>query len=298
VIPIRPPSKLRTLLVLGRVSNVPTVWSNCLAGWWLGGGSSWLHLTLLCFFMMLLYIGGMYLNDAFDANFDRQHRRSRPIPSGAISEKEVWQWGFFYLAAGVLGLVWAGTTTTILTLLLVGCILLYNAIHKLTAIAPLVMGACRFFVYVVAAAVARAETGESVGEGAMTGYPWWCGLALAIYVMGLSFLARKEIRRGPAPSWPCLLLAAPVILAAMCDDGPARFAGITLFLVLCAWVLWSIREILWRPNPNVGYAVGRLLAGITLVDLLAVADLTRPWSALFIIWFVLALLWQRYIPAT
>jgi hypothetical protein len=32
--------KLRTLLVLGRVSNLPTVWSNCLAGWWLGGGGN------------------------------------------------------------------------------------------------------------------------------------------------------------------------------------------------------------------------------------------------------------------
>src|SRR5213594_1545943 len=30
----------RTLLILGRASNVPTVWSNCLAGWLLGGGGS------------------------------------------------------------------------------------------------------------------------------------------------------------------------------------------------------------------------------------------------------------------
>ena len=31
-------SQLRTLLILGRVSNLPTVWSNCLAGWWLALG--------------------------------------------------------------------------------------------------------------------------------------------------------------------------------------------------------------------------------------------------------------------
>ena len=31
-------SYLRTLLVLGRASNLPTVWSNCLAGWLLGEG--------------------------------------------------------------------------------------------------------------------------------------------------------------------------------------------------------------------------------------------------------------------
>src|SRR5271166_5908281 len=89
--------QLRALLVLGRVSNLPTVWSNCLAGWWLGGGGSWWRLVSLSFSVTLLYLGGMFLNDAFDADFDRQNRRSRPIPSGAISEKETWQWGFSLL---------------------------------------------------------------------------------------------------------------------------------------------------------------------------------------------------------
>src|SRR5260221_167869 len=41
--------KLRTLLILGRVSNLPTVWSNCLAGWWLGGGGNFWKLPLLFF---------------------------------------------------------------------------------------------------------------------------------------------------------------------------------------------------------------------------------------------------------
>ena len=34
------PPLLRTLLILGRVSNLPTVWSNCLAGWLLDGGGA------------------------------------------------------------------------------------------------------------------------------------------------------------------------------------------------------------------------------------------------------------------
>ena len=33
-----PSSRARAWLVLSRGSNLPTVWSNCLAGWWLGGG--------------------------------------------------------------------------------------------------------------------------------------------------------------------------------------------------------------------------------------------------------------------
>src|SRR5881392_1903166 len=64
----------RTLLVLGRVSNLPTVWSNCLAGWLLGGGGRWALLAWACVGTSLLYVAGMFLNDAFDFNFDRQHR--------------------------------------------------------------------------------------------------------------------------------------------------------------------------------------------------------------------------------
>src|SRR5829696_10188827 len=96
-----PPSTLRTLLVLGRVSNVPTVCSNCLAGWLLGGGGDWRRFMLLCAGATLLYVGGMYLNDAFDAEFDSQHRRERPIPSGAIKLGTVWRIGIALLVAGV-----------------------------------------------------------------------------------------------------------------------------------------------------------------------------------------------------
>jgi 4-hydroxybenzoate polyprenyltransferase len=274
---------------LGRVSNAPTVWSNCLAGWWLGGGGlgwQWVWLTAA---MTLLYLGGMFLNDAFDANFDRQNRRLRPIPSGAISEKETWQWGFSLLALGAAGLIVAGTTTAVLTLLLTGCVLLYNLIHKLAGASAVFMGACRLLVYLVSA---------SVAQQGVTGRALWCGLALASYVLGLSWLAREEGGRGPAPYWPAIFLAAPLALAGLMDDGPARQTGNVLSLVLVVWMLWALRHAFWRAEPKVGYAVARLLAGITLVDLLAVADLTRPESGLFLLWFVLALLLQRYIPAT
>src|SRR6202021_3338880 len=81
----------RPLLFLGRVSNLPTVWSNCLAGWWLAGGGNFKALPLLLAGTSFLYIGGMFLNDAFDVGFDRQRRAERPIPSGQISLAAVWK---------------------------------------------------------------------------------------------------------------------------------------------------------------------------------------------------------------
>jgi len=86
-------NRLRTFLILGRVSNLPTVWSNCLAGWWLGGGGNFRNLPFLLAGATFLYVGGMFLNDAFDAEFDRRYRKERPIPSGMIELKSVWRWG-------------------------------------------------------------------------------------------------------------------------------------------------------------------------------------------------------------
>src|SRR5215211_3201920 len=109
---------LRTLLLLGRVSNVPTVWSNCLAGWILAGTGAVDRLGWVCAGATFLYVAGMYLNDAFDATFDRQHRPERPVPSGAISVTAVWRWGILWLAVG-LACVWhVGRTPVILAILL------------------------------------------------------------------------------------------------------------------------------------------------------------------------------------
>ncbi len=90
---IQTPPKWRTLLILGRASNVPTVWSNCLAGWLIGGMAEYVVLLWLCLGGTLLHIGGMYLNDAFDVGFDRRFRQERPIPAGHIEEKTVWVLG-------------------------------------------------------------------------------------------------------------------------------------------------------------------------------------------------------------
>jgi 4-hydroxybenzoate polyprenyltransferase len=284
-----PPSKLRTLLVLGRVSNLPTIWSNCLAGWWLGGGGKWSLLAWVCVGTSFLYVAGMFLNDAFDVGFDRQHRPTRPIPSGAISLKDVWIWGVAFLVIGIGSLAWMGKTTLLLGLVLAGAILVYDAFHKLLGLAPLVMGLCRFLVYVVAA---------SVATDGVTGLAVWSGCALALYIIGLSFLARKEALWAPVAAWPAVLLAAPVVLALLTDDNELRGRAILLIAILLIWVTASLRFTVARAQPQVGKTVASLLAGIVLVDLLAAPNVPQPWIILFPIWFALALVLQKIAPAT
>src|SRR5690242_13328057 len=172
---------LRTLLIVGRVSNLPTLWSNCLAGWWLGGAGNPERLPLLVAGASLLYLGGMFLNDAFDAQYDRQYRPERPIPAGDIGLTMVWRWGLIVLGLGGASLIFLGRVTGALGVVLLLLIVLYNAFHKQIVWAPVLMAACRFLVYVIAA---------STAANGVTGWSLWDGLALALYIAGLSILAR------------------------------------------------------------------------------------------------------------
>lgn len=282
-------TKLRTLLLLGRVSNLPTVWSNCLAGWWLGGGGNFSRLPFLFVGVTLLYVGGMFLNDAFDEQFDRQHRKERPIPSGAISRGLVWRWGFGLLAAGEGLLFGGGLTAGILGIVLALFILIYDAVHKAVTFSPLLMGACRFLVYLIAGAT---------GVLGVSGGAIWCGLALAVYVVGLSFLARSESTRGHVSYWPATLLAAPVALALLMNAGAYREPAMLLSLLLVCWVARCLRPTFWTAMPNVGRTVTGLLAGIVFVDWLAAVQAPRELGFAFLALFGAALLFQRFVPAT
>jgi len=280
---------LRTLLILGRASNLPTVWSNCLAGWMLGGGGPHKRLLELCSGATLLYLGGMFLNDAFDAQFDQQHRPERPIPSGAIRAGTVWKWGFVFLGLGWLVLGWLGNPSLVLATVLVLSILIYDAVHKIFEFSPVLMAGCRFLLVILAA---------STAADGVAGLSIWSALVLAAYIVGLSYLARRESVRATPEYWPCALLAAPIVLALIVNQNGFQRRGFLLSALLALWVLGSLRQAFWAAQPNVGRSVSALLAGIVLVDLLAVGGGTPTVGVMFASLFILALLFQRFIPAT
>jgi 4-hydroxybenzoate polyprenyltransferase len=280
---------LRTLLILGRVSNVPTVWSNCLAGWLLTGGGSWDWFGLLCFAATCLYVGGMFLNDAFDAQFDLQHRQERPVPSGLIRVEVVWVCGFIWLGTGLTCLFFFSQTTLICALLLAVAILVYDAIHKIFAFSPLLMAGCRFLLLLLAA---------STGWQGITGLAIWTALVLGVYIIGLSYLARKESALVSLRHWPCAFLAAPLVLAFVVNQGEHHLRATLLCGAVGLWMLRCLRFALWSAQRNIGRCVAGLLAGIPLVDLLSVWDGSPLMAAVFLGLFGLALLFQRYVPAT
>ena len=137
-----------TLLRLLRISNVPTVWTNVLAGSVIAGGERHPNeMALIVTAMTAFYIGGTYLNDFFDRAIDARDRPGRPIDAGEIRAGSVLLIGFGLLAAGIALMVPFGPSAVLCGILLAGVIVLYNVWHKGNALSPIVMGLCRALVY-------------------------------------------------------------------------------------------------------------------------------------------------------
>ena len=233
-----------------------------------------------------VYIGGMYLNDAFDAEFDAAHRSERPIPAGLIPQRLVSALGWMWLAIGLLGMGLAGTAVAPWALALAGAVVAYDIWHKKISWAPVLMAACRFFLYLAAAAS---------GRYGLTSLAIWGAVVLFAYIVGLSYLARSESFGDVSAWWPLLLLAGPLILAVPANRG-WYFAH--TWPVALVFALWTIRSISFAwTSRKIGKAVSGLLAGIVLVDMLNCAALDSS-GLLFILFFLASLLFQRFIPAT
>lgn len=290
---------VKALLLLGRVSNLPTVWSNCLGAWLLAGGALLESADVQRFAWLiagstLLFLAGMFLNDAFDVQFDREHRPERPIPSGDITAKAVWALGIVQLLLGLGCLVYVNTLATLCALGLAGSILVYDWLHKRTAWSPLIMGQCRLLLYLLAGATASGSLGLTVVLSA---------LALWSYIVGLSNIARRESTGGRLNSWPCWLLSLPLALVlAMpyCQEG-ADVLSSGVVIAGGLYALWTVRSLLFTFKsmiPQHGRTVSGLLAGIVLFDFLLAANQNMEMGIVFFGLFGLALLFQRYIPAT
>lgn len=281
---------LATLLKLGRVSNLPTVWTNALAGTILVAGEiqGW-RFGVVLLAMSLFYVGGMYLNDYFDRAIDAAERPSRPIPAGEISAVAVAVFGFGMLGAGVALMATTGLTAALVGALLAFAIVAYDVFHKGNPGAPVVMGLCRALVYCGAAAAATLTVPAGVIVAA---------LALLAYVAGLTYAARQENYDRVGNLWPLVVLMVPVLLVV-----PALGQGVIAALIcvaLISCIAYGIYLLARRPMPGaVPRAVGLLIAGISLVDaaLLAKEGTLAP-ALVAMLAFPLTLFLQRHIPGT
>lgn len=284
-------------LRLGRVSNLPTVWTNALAGIALAGADPWQGATLLVILALsLFYVGGMYLNDAFDREIDARERPSRPIPAGQVSANTVFAAGFLMLLAGLALLVPAarmagadGVGGAMLAgVVLGGAILVYDWWHKGNPISPFLMGLCRVLAYVTAGLAVAGAVPPALAVAA---------LVALCYLIGLTYIAKQESLGQVRNLWPLAFLAAPILYGlGVLGSG---WAVAVLLLALTAWILVALGLLRRRRPGDIPRAVVSLIAGISLLDALFLAACGQTGAALLaVLCFALTLVLQRWVSGT
>jgi glycerol uptake facilitator-like aquaporin len=286
-----------TALKLGRVSNLPTVWTNTLAGAALAGAEGFgAQFAVMLVAFSLFYVGGMFLNDAFDAGIDARERPERPIPSGEIGRGTVFGYGFAMLALGVALLAWVGFGLPPRTgpwpalggLALAATITFYDAYHKNNPLSPVVMGLCRVLIYLTAGLCTAVALPPAL----------WVGAALMLcYLIGLTYVAKQENLEKVENLWPLLFLAAPVAYGAWLFAAQWTLGWFWLAFTLWMGVaMWFLRR---RRKGDIPRAVVSLIAGISLLDALLIAGTgSIGLAGLALAGFGLTLGFQRYISGT
>ena len=288
---------LSAALQLGRVSNLPTVWSNVLVGMGLAGSvTADFRLLLVVVSLSLFYTGGMFLNDAFDHGFDAKARPERPIPSGQVSAAQVHAFGFSMLFVGLVLLAWVGYRHEPLTqwrpvaagLALASAIVFYNWHHKNNPLSPLVMGVCRMLVYLTATLTVAAIVPAQV---------IYAAVVLLCYLIGLTYAAKKEHLGRLENIWPLAFLAVPLVYGVYL----AMAQPIVVFplAALAAWTLYALSLLRRRKPGDVPRAVVSLIAGISILDAMLLAGA----GAVMLAWFAIAafgvtLALQRWVSGT
>jgi len=315
--------RLKTIVELARLSNLPTVWSNLLTGLCAGllvverdmlaaepdarlPGDVRLLLSpdfiiaalLLVVFGSCFYVAGMVLNDVADANVDARRAPQRPIPSGRID-----RWAALVVSLLLLGLGCAALwpfaphreRLYALAGLLAVSIVAYNLLHHRSPLAVLFMGACRALLVIIAAAV--------WGAG---GAAWWWVVGplagvLFIYtvlitlIARLEHVARQDARRYLSLGMIPLALSPALLLPAELRAWVPSLAAAALVML---WLLAAASMVMSDP-PRTKHAVMAWLAGISLLDVWFITLLGRPLiAALAVACFVITVLGHRRVSGT
>lgn len=301
-------SKFSAILATGRISNLPTVWCNVLVAFLLVQLTQLephLNLTLLvasCIAASCLYVGGCFLGDAVDVEFDRAHKPTRPIPMGVLSRSSIYTCAATLLGMGItlptayLKLTsgsWS-STALISSVLLTAAIIIYSLWHKRSPWIGLpFIGACRFLLVLFGAYVASSPLTNTISSCPA----WIFASCVGIYTICFASVARSESSPKPI-TWRKGLMATMLVLplipvlATLSTD--ISVITITAIVIYWLWMVTAFRKI----NTNKGQFVSMSLAGFCLLDATFAAQFGWQWLITCVVLFSFSLLLQRWAPAT
>lgn len=222
------PASLVGYLQLTRPANLVTAAADVAAGYAIAGAPDGSALAPLVLAGILLYGGGVVLNDAFDAPRDARDRPERPIPTGRATRAGAFVFGALLLLAGISMAALVNVTSAVMATAIALVATLYDACSKHYALpGALTMATARALNLLLGVSVAPALL--------LTAWP--LALLPFAHVAMLTLVSRGETDGAVGASVPAALavsLALPLLLIATAVSpwSAAPFAVIYAALVL------------------------------------------------------------------
>lgn len=305
---------MRAWLRLVRLPNLATAAADSLAGYLVVTGPTALDwppaaCCLALVASLAFYAAGMVLNDVCDVAIDRDERPERPLPSGAIPLPRAALAGNLLMATGGLAACGAAVMTNTpwpagVGALLSAAIWLYDRHAKHTPAGPAVMGACRGLNWLL---------GMTAAAGPAAAQQWAIPLGMAIYVAGITLVARDEAGRSRRTTVAGGAIAMALGLAVAAGfvwlpllDGVTHVATLPATTWLALWgvlaasiVLRAAQAVADPSAKRVRAAVGNAIMSIITLDaVLVLAACGERWAIVVLAllgWFLLG---RRLVPPT
>ena len=282
---------IKPYLQLVRLPNLFTAAADPLAGWLVASGSlgepgRYLPLVLAS---VLIYAGGIVLNDVFDFEVDLRERPRRPLPSGQVSLRLAASFGWIALALGLASAFGSGSATSgIVAFGLVLCVLGYDLGLKKTILGPQVMGSCRGLSFLLGMS-------QAPGLGGPAGY--LIAGSLAVFIAGVTWISRSEVEAGRTRGLAGGLslengafLGLMIALAMIRGSGASLACGLVLLALVAVVVNRAGLRAFREPTPAMFQAAVKTgVFSLVWLDVAAVASARGPAPAL-----IVAALW---VPA-
>ncbi|MBL8811941.1 MAG: UbiA family prenyltransferase [Planctomycetaceae bacterium] len=299
------PSTALAWLRLIRIPTVFTALSNVLCGYFVTrlpvANSLADHPTLFWLLASTtgLYLGGMVLNDVFDASLDAIERPERPIPSGQISRTAAACFGAFLMLVGIGAAAFVGMLSLAVAVLITVAVLSYDARLKSTPFGPFNMGLCRGLNLLLGASTIPIEQLQKHAVVVSA-------IALAVYIVGVTWFSRSEAgtssRKGMIWGLSLILLALAAQAWNVTESGiSARSINGSriVFLLIGLNLTARAANVITRPHSGrIQKTVGLMLMSLIFLDANLTFGLTGDarLSAIIIMLVAPASLLRRFIP--
>ena len=271
--------RLRGWLQLLRPPNLPTVPGDPVSGFLLASLAlapvhlpMYLTALLPALSAILLYMGGLILNDVADYDDDLADRPQRPLPSGQVSRRDA---AIVALGLGLMALALAALcslTCLAVSVVLWTLILAYNFVTKRWLILGCInMGLCRGVSLLLGA--------SALGFASLRSTPVLLGAAcVTLYISTVTFIAARETEQIAFGHLRWLPLCPLLLMGVLCVQLDSVTVPTRLLALGCVtWVGWWCHSLSGTPTPPVlGKAIGGLIRGLLLMQAAFCATVSGP----------------------